>query len=1043
MNTTTVKNIAKKGKKAAKAASAVQSAPVYGHCIHIEGAREHNLKNISLDIPRDQMVVVCGPSGSGKSTLAFDIVHAEGQRRYMDSLATYARQFMPQMDKPDVDKIEGLSPGISLEQQTASRNPRSIVGTVTEVYDFLRVFFARLGRMYCPTCGRPIEARASDEIIADILALGEGTRCLILAPLAEYQKGTHQDRLKKLKAEGFVRVRIDGEVMEIDAVPALDKNRKHNLDLVVDRVVIKPDLRSRLADSVELALRYGQGRLVAAFQRQGDQAAGSVSAPAPVWEEIVHSTLSVCPNCRVSLPDLSPQLFSFNSPQGACARCLGLGSIEYFEPALIAPNKGLSLNQGGLLPWKNPRALARYADQLADLGKRWKFTLDTPLRDFSKEAMNALFYGETPEGNAVQGMADSGLRRNWLGGSVTLDTSVPWVEDVVGENSEDNGDWAEADAAAEPPAKKAKTSGKSAKAENAGVAEKSVKTKLLANPWPGVITLLEQGMQYGEAWREYLSRYRQTMACKTCNGARLRPEALAVRVGDLNIFNFCDLPVERALAWLDELKFSEQQNIIAAPLLKELRHRLEFMNSVGLEYLTLARNMSTLSGGESQRIRLASQLGSGLVGVTYVLDEPSVGLHPRDNMRLLGTLRSLQRRGNTVLVVEHDEATILEADHIIEMGPGSGAQGGDVVFTGTVKELLGTAETLTAKYLRGELSIERPKKRRKAKGELILKNVTTNNLKNLDCRIPLSVLTCVTGPSGSGKSSLVVDTLYKHLALSRGLKVENPGAIDDILGADHLEKVIIIDQTPIGRTPRSNPATYTKVLDEIRNIFAMTPDARKRGYKPGRFSFNVPGGRCEACKGDGQLCIEMHFLPDVYVTCDVCKGKRFNLETLEVRYKGLNIAEVLDLTVSEARAMFENYPPLARRLTVLEEVGLGYLRLGQPATTLSGGEAQRIKISRELGKKSLPDAIYILDEPTTGLHMHEVGKLISVLHQLVGLGATVVVIEHNTSVILAADHVLDLGPGGGERGGYIVAQGTPEEIAANPDSVTGEFLVSE
>ena len=971
-----------------------ENLPVPGHCIHIEGAREHNLKNISVDIPRDQMVVICGPSGSGKSTLAFDIVHAEGQRRYMDSLATYARQFMPQMDKPDVDKIEGLSPGISLEQQTASRNPRSIVGTVTEIYDFLRVFFARLGRMYCPTCGRPIEARASDEIIADILALGNGTRCLILAPLAEHQKGTHQDRLKKLKAEGFVRVRINGEVMDIDAVPALDKNRKHNLDLVIDRVVIKPDLRSRLADSVELALRYGQGRLLVAFQSQAGQD--------QAWEEVIHSTLSVCPNCRISLPALSPQLFSFNSPQGACPRCLGLGSIEYFEPALIAPNKGLSLRQGGLLPWKNPRALARYADQLADLGKRWKFTLDTPLRDFSKEAMNALFYGETPDGKAIQGMADSGLRRNWLGGSVTLDTAVPWVEDIIGENGEDNdnasGEWAEGDAAAaDPPAPKTKVSAsKAAKTNTADSEKKSAKAKLLANPWPGVISLLEQGMQYGEAWREYLSRYRQTMACKACNGARLRPEALAVRVGDLNIFDFCDLPVERALPWLDGLEFSEQQGMIAEPLLKELRHRLEFMNSVGLEYLTLARNMSTLSGGEAQRIRLASQLGSGLVGVTYVLDEPSIGLHPRDNMRLLGTLRSLQRRGNTVLVVEHDEATILEADHIIEMGPGSGAQGGDVVFSGTVKDLLGKADTLTARYLRGELNIKRPKKRRKAKNELVLKNVTTNNLKNLDCRIPLSVLTCVTGPSGSGKSSLVVDTLYKHLALSRGMKVENPGAIGDILGADHLEKIIIIDQTPIGRTPRSNPATYTKVLDEVRNIFAMTPDARKRGYKPGRFSFNVPGGRCEACKGDGQLCIEMHFLPDVYVTCDVCKGKRFNLETLEVRYKGLNIADVLDLTVSEARAFFENYPALARRLTVLEEVGLGYLRLGQP-----------------------------------------------VLHQLVGLGATVVVIEHNTSVILAADHVLDLGPGGGERGGYIVAQGTPEEIAANPDSVTGEFLVSE
>ncbi len=1009
-------------KKTSRVAAPVEQS----HCIHIEGAREHNLKNISLDIPREKLVVICGPSGSGKSTLAFDLVYAEGQRRYVESLSAYARQFLPQMDKPAVDKIEGLSPAISLEQQTATRNPRSTVGTVTEIYDFLRVFFARLGRMYCPSCGKPIEARAADEIITDILSLGEGTRCLILAPLAEYQKGTHQDKLKKLKAEGFVRVRVDGEVMDIDAVPALDKNRKHNLDLVVDRIVIKPDLRSRLADSVELALRYGQGRLTVAYQSPAAKNDDATSQN-PAWEEVVHSTQAVCVDCRMSLPELSPQLFSFNSPQGACPRCLGLGSIEYFEPALIAPNKGLSLSEGGLLPWKNPRVLERYLEQLVALGKRWKFTLSTPLRDFSKDALDALFYGEDADGKAIHGMADSGLRRNWLGGSVTLDTSVPWVEDLIDDNN-GNGDEKEGDLT--PPA-----------AKDASAASKTKpKGKALADPWPGLISLLEQGMQYGEAWREYLSRYRQSMPCTACNGARLRPEALAVRVEDLNLFAFCDLPVERALVWLDGLKFSEQRNIIAAPLLKELRHRLEFMKNVGLEYLTLARNMSTLSGGEAQRIRLASQLGSGLVGVTYVLDEPSIGLHPKDNMRLLGTLRGLQQRGNTVLVVEHDEATILEADYLIEMGPGSGAQGGDAVFTGPVKELLAGAQTLTARYLRGELRIERPKKRRKAKGELILKGVATNNLKNLDCRIPLSVLTCVTGPSGSGKSSLVVDTLYKHLALARGLKVENPGVIDDILGADHLEKVIIIDQTPIGRTPRSNPATYTKVLDEIRNIFAMTPDARKRGYKPGRFSFNVPGGRCEACKGDGQLCIEMHFLPDVYVTCDVCKGKRFNLETLEVRYKGLNIAEILDLTVSEARALFENYPALARRLTVLEEVGLGYLRLGQPATTLSGGEAQRIKISRELGKKSLPGAIYILDEPTTGLHMHEVGKLISVLHQLVSLGATVVVIEHNTNVIMAADHVLDLGPGGGENGGNIVAAGTPEEIIANPQSVTGSFL---
>ena len=692
--------------------------------IHIEKARQHNLKNISLDIPRDELVVVCGPSGSGKSTLAFDIVYAEGQRRYVESLSAYARQFLPQMDKPDVEKIEGLSPAISLEQQSVSRKPRSTVGTVTEIHDFLRVFFARLGRMYCPQCGRPIEARAADEIIGDILALPQGTKFMVLAPLVELQKGTHLDKFKKLKAEGFARVRVD----------------------------------------------------------------------------------------------------------------------------------------------------------------------------------------------------------------------------------------------------------------------------------------------------------------------------------DLNIAQFCALSVERGLEWLEKRSFTGRHALIAEPLLKELTFRLSFMRNVGLEYIALGRSMSTLSGGEAQRIRLASQLGSGLVGVTYVLDEPSIGLHPRDNERLLGTLRSLQARGNTVLVVEHDEATICAADTVIELGPGSGSQGGELMFQGPVDDLLGKADTLTARYLRGDESIPLPDARREPQGEIVLHNVTTNNLRGIDCRIPLGVLTCVTGVSGSGKSSLVVDTLYKHLALNLGLRVDQPGAIGGLSyegdGAP-VERIVAIDQTPIGRTPRSNPATYTKIFDEIRNIFSMTQDARKRGYKPGRFSFNVRGGRCEACGGDGQIRVEMHFLPDVYVTCDVCKGKRYNHETLEVRYKGLNIAEVLDLTVRQARQLFENYPGLERRLAVLEEVGLEYLRLGQPATTLSGGEAQRIKISRELGKRSLPGTMYILDEPTTGLHMHEVGKLIKVLHALVDKGASVVVIEHNTDMILASDHVLDMGPGGGENGGLIVSAGTPEAIVADPESVTGRFLMQE
>lgn len=959
--------------------------------IHIEGARQHNLKNLSLDIPRDELVVVCGPSGSGKSTLAFDIVYAEGQRRYVESLSAYARQFLPQMDKPDVDKIEGLSPAISLEQQTTGRNPRSTVGTVTEVYDFLRVFFARLGKMYCPQCGRPIEARAADEIIADILALPEGTKAIIMAPLVELQKGTHLDRFKKLKAEGFVRVRVDGQLYGMEDIPALDKNKKHTIDLVIDRLVIKDGIRGRLADSVELALRYGEGRIIVNEPDKGDDG------------DTLHATESVCPVCKISLPTPSPQLFSFNSPQGACPRCAGLGTVEYFEPMLIAPNRGLSLNTKAILPWANPKTFARYEEALTALGKRFGFTLSTPLSAYSPEALQALFYGEDDPSQKSK----SGLRRNRLGGSVALES--PEYDDNA----------------------------------PAPVKAYDGPYKLATDNWPGVIPLLERGMQYGDMWRDLLSRYLQSMDCPTCHGARLRPESLAVCVDDLNIHQFCSLPVERALRWLNGREFDGRHALVAEPLLKELNHRLSFMTNVGLDYISLGRTMTTLSGGESQRIRLASQLGSGLVGVTYVLDEPSIGLHPRDNERLIATLRSLQGRGNTVLVVEHDEATIREADHIIELGPGSGAHGGDMVYHGSFENLIKHSETLTAKYMRGDLSVPIPDERREPKGWLTLRGVTTNNLKDIDCPIPLGTLTCVTGVSGSGKSSLVVDTLYKHLALAQGIRVDQPGSIRGIDGVEAIERIVAIDQTPIGRTPRSNPATYTKIFDEIRNIFAMTPDARKRGYQPGRFSFNVKGGRCEACSGDGQIRVEMHFLPDVYVTCDVCGGKRYNHETLEVRYRGLNISEVLDMPVREARQFFSNYPVLERRLAVLEDVGLDYIRLGQPATTLSGGEAQRIKISRELGKRSLPGTMYILDEPTTGLHMHEVGKLVTVLHHLVELGATVVVIEHNTDVILASDYVIDLGPGGGENGGRIVAAGTPEAIMADPNSVTGKFLTEE
>ncbi|CCH49075.1 excinuclease ABC subunit UvrA [Pseudodesulfovibrio piezophilus] len=918
-----------------------KSAP--NHSIHIEGARHHNLKDLTLDIPRDKLVVVCGPSGSGKSTLAFDIVYAEGQRRYVESLSAYARQFLPQMDKPDVDKVEGLSPAISLEQQTATRNPRSTVGTVTEVYDFLRVFYARLGKFYCPKCGKPIEAQTTDQIVKTILAMEEGTKLMLLAPLVEHQKGTHKDLFSKLKKDGFVRVRVGGQIYPIDEVPDLEKHKKHTIDLVIDRLVIKDGIKKRLADSVELALEHGEERMIVTVV--GGNAPG----------DTFMSTLSTCPACKISMPRLTPQLFSFNSPQGACPTCNGIGSVEYFEPDLISPNKGLSLNQGGVIPWKSAYRQEQYGPQLKKLGKKHGFTLDTPLSDYTKDGWDALFHGCSETG------------------------------------------------------------------------------------WPGIVPILEYGQQQSGVWDHWTARYKQSTPCPACHGARLRPEVLAVRVADKNMFEFASMSIQRALDWLNGLNFTGQETLISEPLLKELTHKLGFMVNVGLEYISLGRNMSTLSGGEAQRIRLASQLGSGLVGVTYVLDEPSIGLHPRDNQRLIDTLRSLQTRGNTVLVVEHDEPTILEADHVIEIGPSSGWLGGEIVFQGPVDKLL-KADTLTGKYLRGDIVIEPPETRRTPTDSIVIKNVETNNLKNLDVDIPLGVMTCVTGVSGSGKSSLVMDSLYKHLQLFNGNKADNPGKIGGIEGLDKIEKVISIDQTPIGRTPRSNPATYTKIFDEIRKIFTGSKEARTRGYKPGRFSFNVKGGRCEACKGDGQIRVEMHFLPDVYVTCETCKGKRYNAQTLEVEYKGKNIADVLDMTVRQAREFFANHPPLMRRLDVLSEVGLDYIKLGQAATTLSGGEAQRIKISRELGKRNLPGALYILDEPTTGLHMHEVGKLIRVLHALVDKGATVIVIEHNTDVINGSDHVIDLGPGGGEHGGQIVASGTPEEIIANPNSVTGAFL---
>ena len=906
--------------------------------IHIAGARHHNLKNLTLDIPRDKLVVVCGPSGSGKSTLAFDIVYAEGQRRYVESLSAYARQFLPQMDKPDIDLIEGLTPAISLEQQTLSKNPRSTVATVTEIYDFLRVFYARLGTPCCPECGVPIAAQSSDEIMDSILGLPEGTKFMILAPLVDHKKGTHADLFKKLKTQGFVRARINGEVLPLDPVPELAKNVKHSIDLVVDRLVLKHDMRKRLADSVELGLKSGEGRIIV-----------SVIG----GEDIFFSTDAVCPRCSLSLPKPSPQLFSFNSPQGACPHCSGLGAVEYYEPMLLAPNGGLSLRQGAILPWKG-RTFDRYANDLKELGRKHRFTVDTPLQEFSAEARHALFHGD--------------------------------------------------------------------------------------NSWPGVIHFLEQGGNLGFIWRDELARYRQTMDCPSCKGARLRPESLAVRVEGLSIFDFCALPVSRALSWLQGLAFSGVNEEISTPLLKELRHRMEFLSNVGLDYISLARNMSTLSGGEAQRIRLAGQLGSGLVGVTYVLDEPSIGLHPRDNQRLINTLRQLQGRGNTVLVVEHDEPTIRAADHVLELGPGSGFLGGELVFCGSPHDLVATSSSLTGKYLRGDLRIARPARRRTSDRAITLRGVTTNNLRGIDARFPLGSLVCITGVSGSGKSSLVMDSLYKHLALMQGLKVDSPGSIGGIEGAQGVEKIISIDQSPIGRTPRSNPATYTGLFTPIRELFAGVPESRSRGYGPGRFSFNVKGGRCEACQGDGLIKVEMHFLPDIYVPCDVCKSKRYNRETLEIKYKGKSIHETLEMTIEEARVFFDAVPALARKLQTLMDVGLSYIKLGQSATTLSGGEAQRVKLSRELSKRDTGKTLYILDEPTTGLHFADIQQLLDVLHRLRDHGNTVVVIEHNLDVIKTADWLVDLGPEGGSKGGQIIAVGTPEEVADMKQSHTGFYL---
>lgn len=928
--------------------------------ILVKGAREHNLKNIDVAIPRDKLVVITGLSGSGKSTLAFDTIYAEGQRRYVESLSAYARQFLEQMDKPDVDYIEGLSPAISIEQKTTSKNPRSTVGTVTEIYDFLRVLFARIGKPYCYQCGQKISSQSVQEIVDQLLTFPAGTRFQLLAPLVTGRKGEHQKLLEQLKREGFVRVRINGEFRELEEDISLDKKKKHSIEAVVDRLVVKEGLRRRLTDSVELAIKLSQGFLRVLLSG---------------GEEILFSERFSCDRCDISLPELTPQLFSFNNPQGACPTCDGLGTKMYFDPELVVPNPNLTLREGAIVPWEN-RSSVYFQQMLEALIGHYHFDLYTPFKELPAQVREILLYGSKNE--AIRFYFEKEGRRHFY-----------------------------------------------------------------ERPFEGVIPNLDRRYRETDSTmiREELERFMNVRSCPTCKGTRLKKESLAVKVQDLSIHQVTSFSVKEARIWFDSLHLNDRQSQIARRILKEINDRLEFLVNVGLDYLTLNRTSATLSGGEGQRIRLATQIGSQLMGVLYVLDEPSIGLHSRDNLRLLQTLKSLRDIGNTVLVVEHDANTILASDYVIDMGPGAGEHGGQVVFSGTPAELLKDQQSLTGQFLSGRRGIAIPSQRRPhRKGSIQIKGASENNLKQIDVSIPLGVLTCVTGVSGSGKSTLIIDTLYQTLAQRLFRSKERAGRVQEMKGVRLIDKVINIDQSPIGRTPRSNPATYTGLFTTIRDLFAKTPEARARGYKPGRFSFNVRGGRCPACNGDGLMKIEMHFLPDVYVTCEVCQGSRYNRDTLEILYKGMTIAHVLDLTVDQALILFEAIPALREKLETLSQVGLGYIRLGQPATTLSGGEAQRIKLSRELSKRSTGKTLYILDEPTTGLHFADIEKLLEVLNRLVEMGNSVIVIEHNLDVIKTADHIIDLGPEGGDEGGRVIGVGTPEEMAGNPKSYTGQFL---
>ena len=955
----------------AKRKSASIPAPIQAKNINIVGAREHNLKDISIVLPRDKMIVITGLSGSGKSSLAFDTIYAEGQRRYVESLSAYARQFLEMMQKPDVDQIEGLSPAISIEQKTTSKNPRSTVGTVTEIYDYLRLLFARVGIPYSPTTGLPIESQTVSQMVDRIMALPEGTRLYLLAPIVRGRKGEYRKDFAELQKRGFQRVKVDGTYYEISDVPTLDKKFKHDIDVVVDRIVVKPDLGNRLADSMEIALQLTDGIAVA-------EMADSKKEAEP--EKIVFSSRFACPESGFTIDEIEPRLFSFNNPFGACPSCDGLGTQFFIDPEAIVPDQTLSLRKGAIVPWaKSGTSSPYYTQTLESLAEHFGFSMNDPWHDLNAEAQNSILYGSNKE--PIKFTYDDGTR--------------------------------------------------------------SFKT---TKPFEGVVGNLERRYRETDsAWmREEIEKFQSKTDCDACGGYRLKPEALSVKIAKLHIGEVVEMSILDADKWFSELDkhLNSKQSEIASRILKEIRERLKFLNDVGLDYLTLSRNSGTLSGGESQRIRLASQIGSGLTGVLYVLDEPSIGLHQRDNARLLETLTRLRDLGNTVIIVEHDEDAILAADYVVDIGPGAGVHGGEIIAEGTPAKIKSTKKSLTGQYLSGTRSIPVPTKRREAYlgRHLRVVEASGNNLKNVTTDIPLGSFTCVTGVSGGGKSTLLLDTLYKATARKLHNARDLPSPHKAIEGLENLDKVIDIDQSPIGRTPRSNPATYTGAFTPIREWFAGLPESKIRGYKPGRFSFNVKGGRCESCQGDGVIKIEMHFLPDVYVECDVCNSKRYNRETLEVKFKDKNIADILNMTVDEAADFFKAVPVIRDKMVTLQRVGLGYIKVGQQATTLSGGEAQRVKLAKELSRRATGRTLYILDEPTTGLHFHDVAKLLDVLHELVDAGNTIAVIEHNLEVIKTADKVIDLGPNGGHGGGEIVASGTPEEVATVKESYTGQFL---